>query len=369
MTPMKIELRQARSSDFSVLRRLMQLYLYDFAAIDDWSISDDGLYGNAATIEGFWTDPRMTSYLVRADGVLAGFALSRDGAYFAGDGTRDISEFFILRRLRRRGRLRGRRRGWQAVAGRRVGRRLARGAPQRFVQLGRGLAHLVGDLGRVDRGADHARRDQEQQLGLLDQSLGEPEQVTDQRDVLEERDPAVGGRQLVLDEPTQHERLTAQQHDRGLRLALDERGRVRRRHRRSDRVHFLLHVERDRALLADARRHREDHTRVAILDGLVEPGGRRRSRRGRGGGGDLSGGLAGDDGDRRRHVDDRLLVLRGHDVRVRVDVDLVVARQRIEHRDEMVRREREGRESLAEGSQKRRRAPDAGRERHRAAVG
>jgi len=103
MTPMRIELRQARPSDFSVLRRLMQLYLYDFAAIDDWSISDDGLYGNAATIEGFWTDPRMTSYLVHADGVLAGFVLSRDAAYFAGDGTRDISEFFILRRHRRRG--------------------------------------------------------------------------------------------------------------------------------------------------------------------------------------------------------------------------------------------------------------------------
>ena len=81
----------------------MQLYLYDFAAIDDWSIGDDGLYGNAATIEGFWTDPRMTAYLVRADGVLAGFVLSRDGAYFAGDGTRDISEFFVLRRHRRQG--------------------------------------------------------------------------------------------------------------------------------------------------------------------------------------------------------------------------------------------------------------------------
>ena len=81
----------------------MQLYLYDFAAIDDWAIGEDGFYGSAATIEGFWTDPRMTSYLVRADGVLAGFVLSRDGAYFAGDGTRDISEFFILRRHRRRG--------------------------------------------------------------------------------------------------------------------------------------------------------------------------------------------------------------------------------------------------------------------------
>src|SRR5207244_11731635 len=94
---MKIELRQARPPDVPVLRRLMQLYLYDFAAIDDWAIGEDGFYGSAATIEGFWTDPRMTSYLVRADGVLAGFVLSRDGAYFAGGGTRHTSEFLIPR--------------------------------------------------------------------------------------------------------------------------------------------------------------------------------------------------------------------------------------------------------------------------------
>src|SRR5439155_26882757 len=100
---MKVELRQARAQELQVLRRLMQLYLYDFAAIDDWAIGEDGLYGNAATIESFWNDPRMTSFFVRVDGALAGFVLVRDGAHFAGEGTRDISEFFILRRHRRRG--------------------------------------------------------------------------------------------------------------------------------------------------------------------------------------------------------------------------------------------------------------------------
>src|SRR5213594_868785 len=60
---MKIELREARAHEFPVLERLMQLYLYDFAA----------------------------------------FVLVRDAAHFAGEGTRDISEFFIVRRHRRRG--------------------------------------------------------------------------------------------------------------------------------------------------------------------------------------------------------------------------------------------------------------------------
>src|SRR6266571_2656142 len=62
---MKIELREARAHEFPVLERLMQLYLYDFAAIDDWPIADDGRYGNARTIENFWKDPQMTSFIVR----------------------------------------------------------------------------------------------------------------------------------------------------------------------------------------------------------------------------------------------------------------------------------------------------------------
>jgi predicted acetyltransferase len=37
------------------------------------------------------------------DGVLAGFALVRDEAWLAGAGTREVSEFFVLRRYRRRG--------------------------------------------------------------------------------------------------------------------------------------------------------------------------------------------------------------------------------------------------------------------------
>jgi predicted acetyltransferase len=103
MAAMEIELREAGAGDRPVLRRLMQLYLYDFAAIDGWDIADDAQYGNAARIEGFWTESKRRSFLVHVDGRLAGFALVRDGAYFAGEGTHEISEFFVLRRYRRQG--------------------------------------------------------------------------------------------------------------------------------------------------------------------------------------------------------------------------------------------------------------------------
>jgi predicted acetyltransferase len=100
---MDLELREARLEDTPVLRRLMQLYLYDLGTIDGWDVGDDGHYGREVWIETFWTDPRRRSFLVHVDGRLAGFALIRDGAHFAGEGTREISEFFVLRKYRRRG--------------------------------------------------------------------------------------------------------------------------------------------------------------------------------------------------------------------------------------------------------------------------
>ena len=103
MGAMRVEVLEARREDVPILRRLMQLYLYDLGTLDGWDVGADGLFGSAARIEGFWTDPRRRSFLARVDGVLAGFVLIRDGAHFAGEGTREISEFFVLRKHRRRG--------------------------------------------------------------------------------------------------------------------------------------------------------------------------------------------------------------------------------------------------------------------------
>lgn len=98
-----VSLDKAGPDDIPVLRRLMQLYLYDIGSPDGWDVGRDGLFGNAGRIERFWTEPGRHSFLIRVDGVLAGFALVRDGAWFAGAGTREVSEFFVLRRFRRRG--------------------------------------------------------------------------------------------------------------------------------------------------------------------------------------------------------------------------------------------------------------------------
>jgi predicted acetyltransferase len=100
---MNIELLQPKPDDIPALRRLIQLYLYDLGSLDDWDIADDGTYGNADRIEIFWTDADRQRYLVRVDGKLSGFALTRSRTYFSGDDAHEISEFFILIKYRRLG--------------------------------------------------------------------------------------------------------------------------------------------------------------------------------------------------------------------------------------------------------------------------
>src|SRR5438876_10441774 len=86
---MNVEVREARREDTPVLRRLMQLYLYDLGTTDGWDLGDDGLYGIEARIESFWTDPNRRSFLVRVDGKPASFAPARASAHCArGSGGR-----------------------------------------------------------------------------------------------------------------------------------------------------------------------------------------------------------------------------------------------------------------------------------------
>jgi predicted acetyltransferase len=101
--PGTVSLEEVGAEAVVLLRRLMQLYLYDLGSIDGWRISEEGLFGNAGHIERLWSEPGRRSFLIRLDGELAGFALIRDHATYAGAGTHEVSEFFVLRKFRRRG--------------------------------------------------------------------------------------------------------------------------------------------------------------------------------------------------------------------------------------------------------------------------
>ena len=111
----RVTLRPLRRADAAAVRRLVQLYIYDLAG-EQWDVKADGAFGSRAWHQRFWTRRGRHHFVIRVDGKLAGFALVADHAHFAGAGTREISEFFVLRRYRRRG----------------VGRRVARMLFTRF---------------------------------------------------------------------------------------------------------------------------------------------------------------------------------------------------------------------------------------------
>jgi predicted acetyltransferase len=81
----------------------MQLYLYDFSAVDDADVDDAGCF-RYPYLDSYWNMPERYPFLIRAAGRLVGFTLvnrySRLHDPFDGHA---VAEFFILRKYRRRG--------------------------------------------------------------------------------------------------------------------------------------------------------------------------------------------------------------------------------------------------------------------------
>jgi predicted acetyltransferase len=84
------------------VRRLVQLYIYDLGG-DRWDVGADGTFGSRAWHRRFWTRRGRHHFVILMGQKLAGFALVCDRAHFAGAGVREIGEFFVLRKYRRRG--------------------------------------------------------------------------------------------------------------------------------------------------------------------------------------------------------------------------------------------------------------------------
>lgn len=101
--PPRVELKPATAADAEVLRRLAQLYVYDFSALLALELDDDGLFSQLS-LAGLFDDPRRHAFLVLASGRLAGFVIVRRGSRLTLDpDVWDIEEFFIVRRHRRSG--------------------------------------------------------------------------------------------------------------------------------------------------------------------------------------------------------------------------------------------------------------------------
>jgi predicted acetyltransferase len=93
---MDIEVVEALDDDRTVIRRLLQLYHYDFSEFDGSDVNSHGEYLHRYFDE-YWTDSDRKAFLFRVEGAVAGFAL-----VFTGE-PRDIAEFFVMRKYRGRG--------------------------------------------------------------------------------------------------------------------------------------------------------------------------------------------------------------------------------------------------------------------------
>ncbi len=97
-----IEIQSAQVKDKSILRNLMELYVYDFTEFMQWDVDEHGLFGYKY-LDHYWTDPDRHPFLIRVSGKLAGFVLVRDMNSSNQERTHSIAEFFVLRKYRRQG--------------------------------------------------------------------------------------------------------------------------------------------------------------------------------------------------------------------------------------------------------------------------
>jgi predicted acetyltransferase len=88
------------------IQNLFQFYVHDFS--DFWEtrrteLQEDGRFGLYPPLPRYWTDPSCSSFLIRADGNLAGFILLDREGHSGRPCDFNVGEFFVARHYRREG--------------------------------------------------------------------------------------------------------------------------------------------------------------------------------------------------------------------------------------------------------------------------
>ena len=110
---MEVQIEPVCIGQKSVLRQMMELYLYDFSEFSHADIKENGYFGYAY-LDAYWQEAGRFPFFIRADGRLAGFILVRScSEHNALRDPHNIAEFFVLKKYRRHGI--GREAAWQKV--------------------------------------------------------------------------------------------------------------------------------------------------------------------------------------------------------------------------------------------------------------
>jgi len=99
---MNIKLEQISIDEKPILSNLMQLCFHDYSEFNDEDVGPYGLF-NYKYLDYYWTEPERFAYFVKIDEKLAGFALGMQNRPETGERINILSEFFILRKYRRKG--------------------------------------------------------------------------------------------------------------------------------------------------------------------------------------------------------------------------------------------------------------------------
>jgi predicted acetyltransferase len=100
---MRVQTKEAAPEDKYILERLMQLYLYDFSAIEGFDVGRDGLF-ETTSLDSYWRESGRYPFLICADNQVAGLLLVNSHTCIEeNSGAKSIAEFFVMRGYRRRG--------------------------------------------------------------------------------------------------------------------------------------------------------------------------------------------------------------------------------------------------------------------------
>jgi predicted acetyltransferase len=94
----RIELQIAKAADRACIEMLMQFYHYDASEWISLDVTDSGRF-SFRPIDRFWNEPGQFPFLIRADGVIAGFAVV-DKDVINPKADFNVGYLFVLRRFR-----------------------------------------------------------------------------------------------------------------------------------------------------------------------------------------------------------------------------------------------------------------------------
>jgi len=98
-----VEVIPALPEQAPILANLLELYIHDFSEFLDLELGADGRFGYKQLLL-YWQEPGRHPFFIQVNGHLAGLVFLRKGSQLSGDeDVWDVTEFFIVRRYRRRG--------------------------------------------------------------------------------------------------------------------------------------------------------------------------------------------------------------------------------------------------------------------------